>query len=221
MPQSKAPANGPPRRRARSKADKAAKRMQLLQAALALFTENGFQKTTVEMITERASESTGTFYLYFKNKVDIYRSLTLEGYALLREMILEAVSWPGMNATARISAAINAYYRFYREYSGYYKVINVLHIGQPDFAADPGSAAPLNTKAVELLTFLSEIIQAGIDGGELAPVDAWDTTNALWGMMDGIFIMEIRNNMDIPGVPMDALIRQALTIVLEGLVRRE
>ncbi len=211
---------GAPRRRARSQAAKEQKRKILLQAALHLFTEKGFQRTSIEMITDRARESTGTFYLYFKNKVHIYRCLTREGYELLKAGMTESVSWPGMNALAKISAAIHAYYRFYREYPGYYKVMNVLHIGQPDFVADPLHVDQLNTKAVELLSFLSKIIQGGIDQGELAPVNAWEATNALWGMMDGIFIMEIRNNLDIPGVPLDDLIKQALNIVLEGLVRQ-
>jgi AcrR family transcriptional regulator len=101
-----------PRRRARSKEAKALKRRTLLQAALDLFMAHGFQGTSIEMITDRAGESTGTFYLYFKNKVDIYRTLTNEGYEILNERLMESVSWPGMNTVAKISSAIQAYYRF-------------------------------------------------------------------------------------------------------------
>ncbi len=209
-----------PRRRARSKEAKEAKRKHLLQAALHLFTNNGFQGTTIEMITDHAGESTGTFYLYFESKVDIYRSLTREAYDLLNTMMQEAVSWPGMNRLARISAAVHTYYRFYREHPGYYKVMNLLHIGQPDFITDSLRVDELNNNAVELLTYLSNIIQEGIDEGELAPVNAWETTNALWGMLDGIFLIEIRNNLDIAGVPLDVLIKQALDVLIEGLVRR-
>jgi hypothetical protein len=52
-------------------------------------------------------------------------------------------------------------------------------------------------------------------------VDPWKTTNAIWGMLDGLFLMEIRNNMDIPGLPLDDLIKQGLDILLQGLVRKD
>ena len=192
-----------------------------MQAALDLFTTNGFQGTSIENITERAGESTGTFYLYFKNKVHIYRTLTQSGYDILSDMLREAVSWPGMNASARISAAIHAYYRFYREHHGYYKIINILHIDQPEFLADRENAEWLNQEATKLLEFLSSIIREGIENGEIARVDPWQATNVLWGMMDGIFLLEIRDNLDIPGVPLDSLIKQGLNMLLRGLINRD
>ena len=191
--------HAPPRRRARSREAKEQKRRSLLEAALALFTTHGYQGTSIELITERAGESTGTFYLYFTNKVDIYRSLTVEGFEILNAMLREAVSWPGMNAPARISAAIHAYFWFFREHRGYYDIINVLHIGQQDFVRDPGNVDRINRMASELLEFLSSIIREGMDAGELVAVNAWEATCAVWGMLDGMFILEIRNNMGHPG----------------------
>ncbi len=58
---------------ARKKADK---RNRLLDAANHLFTENGVSPTTIAMICEEAGIAKGTFYLYFKDKDDILRSLT-------------------------------------------------------------------------------------------------------------------------------------------------
>ncbi len=58
---------------ARKKADK---RNRLLDAANHLFTENGVSSTTIAMICEEAGIAKGTFYLYFKDKDDILRSLT-------------------------------------------------------------------------------------------------------------------------------------------------
>ena len=213
------PNDSEPRRRARSKEAKALKRRSLLQAALDLFMAHGFQGTSIEMITDKAGESTGTFYLYFKNKVDIYRTLTTEGYDILNERLKESVSWPGMNTMAKISAAIQAYYRFYREYPGHYRIISILHINQPEFIEDRRQVERLNRLAAGLLKFFAEIIQEGIDNNELNPVDPWKTTNAIWAMLDGLFLLEIRNDMAIPGLPLDDLLKQGLDILLQGLVR--
>ncbi len=50
---------------------KAEKRSALLNAAFQLFTEQGFQKTSISDIANQAEVAKGTFYLYFKDKYHI------------------------------------------------------------------------------------------------------------------------------------------------------
>ena len=209
------------RRRAHSKKDKALKQKKLLDAALELFTTNGYNGTAIETITDRAGESTGTFYLYFRNKVDIYRALNREGIQILDAMVRDAVSWPGMNSVGRISAAIQAYYRFFTEYRGYYQIIHILHIGQRDFSKNMENVEQLNQMAEQLLRFLASVIEDGIAAGELNPVDPWQATHVLWRMLDGMFLMAINKNLDFPGIALDTLIKQGLEIFLEGLLRKD
>lgn len=47
-------------------------KQHLLNAACAVFEERGYQSTSVGAITERAATAHGTFYLYFKNKEDVF-----------------------------------------------------------------------------------------------------------------------------------------------------
>ncbi len=58
---------------ARKKEDK---RNRLLDAAYTLFIEKGVSSTTIAEICTEASIAKGTFYLYFKDKEDILRTLT-------------------------------------------------------------------------------------------------------------------------------------------------
>ena len=48
---------------------------RLLDAGLAEFDERGFQAVRVDDIVRRAKTSHGTFYLYFSNKDDLFRTL--------------------------------------------------------------------------------------------------------------------------------------------------
>jgi AcrR family transcriptional regulator len=48
---------------------------KLLQAAERLFSEKGFQKTTVQEIVREADSSIGNLYFYFANKDDLLRTL--------------------------------------------------------------------------------------------------------------------------------------------------
>ena len=51
---------------------KHARRERLLAAAVALFGRQGYHATTVPLIVAEAQSSTGAFYLYFRNKEDVY-----------------------------------------------------------------------------------------------------------------------------------------------------
>lgn len=46
----------------------AARRKQILQAAIEVISETGFQRTTIKQIAQRAEVADGTIYNYFKNK---------------------------------------------------------------------------------------------------------------------------------------------------------
>ena len=48
---------------------------RLLEAGLAEFYERGFQGVRVDDVVRRAKTSHGTFYLYFKNKDDLFKAL--------------------------------------------------------------------------------------------------------------------------------------------------
>ena len=55
-----------------------ATRKDLLSAALEIFGEKGYPSTTISDIVGAAGVTQGTFYLYFKNKADIFSELLRE-----------------------------------------------------------------------------------------------------------------------------------------------
>jgi AcrR family transcriptional regulator len=57
---------------------KEARPQELLEAALDVFAEKGFNAARVEDIAERAGVSKGTVYLYFETKEEIFRTLVRE-----------------------------------------------------------------------------------------------------------------------------------------------
>lgn len=61
----------------RKEREKERRRQQIMVAAKRVFIQKGFGKATMEDIAREAELSAGTLYLYFKNKNDLYASLTL------------------------------------------------------------------------------------------------------------------------------------------------
>jgi AcrR family transcriptional regulator len=64
------------------------KRRFILKAAAAAFGKKGFHAVTVSDIAERAGIAHGTFYLYFKDKKDVYRELSQALQSQITEVIL-------------------------------------------------------------------------------------------------------------------------------------
>jgi AcrR family transcriptional regulator len=61
----------------RKEREKERRRQQIMVAAKRVFVEKGFGGATMEDIAREAELSAGTLYLYFKNKNELYASLTL------------------------------------------------------------------------------------------------------------------------------------------------
>ncbi|WP_331733012.1 TetR/AcrR family transcriptional regulator [Streptomyces sp. NBC_01276] len=58
---------------------------RIYEAALVLFTQQGYDQTTVDEITERADVARGTFFNHFQRKEDLIAEWGQERRALLRE----------------------------------------------------------------------------------------------------------------------------------------
>jgi AcrR family transcriptional regulator len=207
------------KQRARTFEDKQLKRRKLLDAARRLFSENGYPSTSIEMITEASGYGTGTFYTYFSSKTEIFRVLYGEGIEILHEQVKEAVSWPGMSVSARLSAIASTYTRFFREHRDYFDILSILHLKQRDFDEVNEMVDHLNELAAALLQTIQGVIEQGVEQGEMVTMDPWKATCFLWGMIDGIMLLEQRRNLEFTGLELEDVIKQGLEIVFFGMFR--
>ena len=61
----------------RKERERERRRQQIIVAAKRVFSAKGFNKATMEDIAKEAELSPGTIYIYFKNKDELYASLSL------------------------------------------------------------------------------------------------------------------------------------------------
>jgi AcrR family transcriptional regulator len=97
---------------------------RLLEAALAEFDETGFEATRVEDIVRRAKTSHGTFYLYFANKDDLFRTLLRDA---LHDMAIVTDDFPVVTDNEAGRAALRRWVaRFGETYADHATVIRIL-----------------------------------------------------------------------------------------------
>ncbi len=142
---------------------------RLLDAGLAEFEVTGLQATRVEDIVRRAKTSHGTFYLYFANKDDLFRTLLRDA---LHDMSIITDEFPVVTSNESGRAALRRWVsRFSETYAAHATVIRILSqaeiVGEEVFA-----------DGLQLLFRLSESITQGMTAAEKAQGTAEPTPHA-------------------------------------------
>jgi AcrR family transcriptional regulator len=97
---------------------------RLLEAGLAEFDERGFQGVRVDDVVRRAKTSHGTFYLYFANKDDLFRTLLRDA---LRDMESITDEFPVVTSNEGGRAALRRWIQSFTDtYAAHATVIRIL-----------------------------------------------------------------------------------------------
>lgn len=197
------------RRRADARPD------EVLDAAIALFSEKGYAATTVQEIAARAGLSKGAVYLYFPSKA-----------ALLEGLVERAISPVAQTALSQLPNFLGDP----RPLIANVMKMFAMRLRDPDVLVVPriviheAVAAPeiarmyrrsVLDKSVPALTAL---IAKGVEGGFIRRVDPEMTVRSIVGpilvhlLMDEIFDLRPEG-----GLQLDRLIENHLTILLAGL----
>jgi len=95
---------------------KQARREKLLDTAIRLFGRQGYHATTVPAIVARAGSSIGSFYLYFRNKEDIFEAVLETLGERIAAALNEAIRAAGPDVLAQMKAAIRGLVQFLVEH---------------------------------------------------------------------------------------------------------
>jgi AcrR family transcriptional regulator len=169
--------------------EKEARRRQILDAARVVFQEKGFAETTIEEIAEKTELSKGTLYLYFPSKEEIYFSLMLEGSAILYEMLKDAAQ-ADLPADTRLRRLGGAYLKFYREYTGYFRMLFLYYSStswQEKLTAQ--LCAQCEAQAKQSLDLVASLISQGIEQGLFRQCNPWETSILFWTAHNGIILL--------------------------------
>jgi AcrR family transcriptional regulator len=139
---------------------------KLLEAGLAEFDERGYQAVRVDDVVRRANTSHGTFYLYFSNKDDLFKTLLRDA---LDDMKVITDDFPVVTRNDSGKAALRSWVRkFFDVYAAHATVIRIL--SQADVVGEEvyGDGLQLFFRVAEAIT---QGMTAGAMVGE-APIQA-------------------------------------------------
>ncbi|MDD2389113.1 MAG: TetR/AcrR family transcriptional regulator [Desulfobacterales bacterium] len=205
----------------RKEREKDRRRQQIIVAAKRVFSEKGFSKATMEDIAHEAELSPGTLYLYFKNKEELYASLSLR---ILQYLIinLEHVhdgkdQDPGEKLDALIKAMSDVY-----DFDPLI-IVNMFHLQSSETLKNlsPRFLKEVKDLSSQAIGAIASIFREGTQKGIFIDKHPTALADIFWSMFSGVVLWEasktvINENKDF----LKSTLEIAFEIFKQGVIRR-
>ncbi|MFH0994773.1 MAG: TetR/AcrR family transcriptional regulator [Pseudomonadota bacterium] len=174
----------------RKEREKERRRQQIMVAAKRVFSLSGFSKSTMEDIAKEAELSPGTIYLYFKNKDELYASLSVRILQYLSIRLKHVIENTDLRPEQYIDALKQAMLDVYD-----FDPLIVINLFQLQSSETLKSLTPeLLDEIVDLsrisLESMASIFQMGIEKGVFIDRHPFALADTLWALFSGIILWE-------------------------------
>ena len=196
---------------------KAERPQEILEAAFAEFSRNGYASTTLEQIAERAGVTKGTIYVYFENKEHLFISMVREFTKAATETVHGLFETHDGSTADLLRAQFSYIYQHIVEDKRRREVVRMLIAEAPRF---PALADRYHEEILRpCLDMLRQAIQRGVDRGEIrqsAIVDSPQVVMAPIALVDlWMMMFDTRQPLDLK-----AYFNAHLDLVLNGLLAK-
>ncbi len=176
--------------RERKEREKERRRQQIMVAAKRVFSENGFNKATMEDIANEAELSPGTLYLYFKNKEELYASLSLRILQYLHIRVTHVNKEASLSPEQKLSALIDAMYDVY-DFDPLI-IINMFHLQSSETLKNLSESLLGEIKALSQKSIgaIAKIFEEGMNKGIYIDRHPMALADIFWSMFSGVVLWE-------------------------------
>jgi AcrR family transcriptional regulator len=174
----------------RKEREKERRRQQIIVAAKRVFSEKGFNKATMEDIAKEAELSPGTLYLYFKNKEELYASLSLRILQYLHIRVTHVNKDAALTPEQKLSALMEAMYDVY-DFDPLI-IINMFHLQSSETLKNLSDSLLEEIKDLSQKSIgaIARIFEEGIAKGIYLDRHPVALADIFWAMFSGVVLWE-------------------------------
>lgn len=178
--------------------EKERRRQQIIVAAKRVFSAKGLNKTTMEDIANESELSPGTLYLYFKNKEELYASLSLRILQFLSIRVAQVIQEEEQDPIEKLEKLIEAMFEVY-EFDPMV-IINMFHLQSSETLRNlsPDLLMEIKTLSKKALGDIASIFQEGIDEGVFIDRHPIALADIFWSLFSGVILWESSKNVINP-----------------------
>lgn len=174
----------------RKERERERRRQQIIVAAKRVFSKKGFNRATMEDIAQEAELSPGTLYLYFKNKDELYASLSLRILQYLNIRLDHVVKEEGLAPAERMQALKEAIYDVYQ--FDPLILINLFHLQSSETLENlsPELFDDIQNLTLRSLERITALFRSGIEGGLFETYNPEVLAELFWSLFSGMVLWE-------------------------------
>jgi AcrR family transcriptional regulator len=174
----------------RKERERERRRQQIIVAAKRVFSDKGFSKATMEDIAKEAELSPGTLYLYFKNKDELYASLSLRILHYLYIRLEHLNNGENLNIHQRLDALRDALYDVYQFDSMI--LINMFHLQSSETLRNltPELLSEIKRLSRESLSEMAKLFEEGINSNVYIDAHPNALADIVWALFSGVVLWE-------------------------------
>ena len=174
----------------RKERERERRRQQIIVAAKRIFSNKGFNKATMEDIAKEAELSPGTLYLYFKNKDELYASLSLRILHYLYIRLEHLNSGDYADYHQRLDALKDAMYDVYQ--FDPMILINMFHLQSSDTLKNltPGLLSEIKRLSRESLAEMAKLFKEGMGSDIFIKAHPNALADIVWALFSGVVLWE-------------------------------
>ncbi|WP_460275258.1 TetR/AcrR family transcriptional regulator [Celeribacter sp. ULVN23_4] len=198
---------------------KEARPEELLDAALDLFTEQGFDRTTVEQIARRAGVSKGVLYLYFSSKDAVIEALVERAVGpIVGEVVAQIEGYRGDPRDL-----LKRFVPLFAARVSDPRILAVPKLVVREAATHPKLAQIYRERVIgRAVPALTELFRQGVEGGYIRRVDPEMVVRSLLGpVFMHVLLADVFDILPEGGTPEDIgiarLLETHLTVLFAGL----
>ncbi|MCF8069231.1 MAG: TetR/AcrR family transcriptional regulator [Desulfobacterales bacterium] len=201
------------KKRARKTEDKKERVETILKVARDLFIKKGFKGTTIREIARRAKlESSGTLYIYFKNKDELYGAICEKALKYNVDMLVEASKSSG-SVFERLLLISKAYVRVQMRSES-----ELLSMNLNDLKLSESIFKRFDELDKDWINSMSSILNEGKKNGYFDnELDVLTVSISIYGAMEGFVYYKKFGYLDDLNVSIDDLVEKHISYFLNGI----
>ncbi len=162
---------------------------KIFEISMKLFSEKGYDATSIEEITATVGVAKGTLYYHFSSKEEIFNFLVEEGMKLLKNSIAIKTSKCD-NTVDKIKAICLIQLKALSKYE------NLLTIVLSQIWGNEARNLFCKEKVIEYIQVIQDVIQKGIDKGDITSCDAEILASEIFSLTCSTLIYKRKKELD-------------------------
>jgi AcrR family transcriptional regulator len=198
----------------RKEREKQEMKRRIMDAAMRMFVESGYDKTSIRNIAEQIEYSPATIYLYYKDKDELLYDVQAQGFSQLLDVFREKAT--SKDPLKKLEQMTKAYVRFGMQHPDIYDLMFIIR-------------APMNTVEEEgakwqngesCFQFLVDTLEECLEKKLVRFSNTMVAALSVWSMVHGIVALNVRCRFKVSGLEeaniedvMDAAIENYLEMI--------